>query len=329
ASYKKDPADFVLWKPSTPDLPGWESPWGRGRPGWHLECSAMSQRYLGETFDIHGGGLDLVFPHHENEIAQSECAYPGKPFVRYWIHNGYLTVDGEKMSKSLGNFITIREALDQARGKGEAVRFNMLGTHYRQPADWTDAGLQGAIHIMDRLYIALRDAEDVESLSSSASPNGVLEALMDDLNTPLALRRLQRIASQLNKANSVDRKRELKNALLSSGELLGLLQKEPDDWLKGKITYEVEMEAVAAATPGLGARKTEQEEEITLGIKFALEMDAELIRGEPWINQKIAKRIEARKRKDFAAADAIRDELAEKGIILEDRPDGTTDWRRA
>jgi cysteinyl-tRNA synthetase len=164
APYKKDPADFVLWKPSTPEQPGWDSPWGRGRPGWHIECSAMSEAYLGETFDIHGGGIDLIFPHHENEIAQSECAH-GKPFVRTWMHNGFLIVEGEKMSKSLGNFFTVRELLAKARG--EAIRLTLLSAHYRQPLDFTLDGLEQSKHALDRLYIALRDAADVPSTIST------------------------------------------------------------------------------------------------------------------------------------------------------------------
>ena len=156
APYKRDPADFVLWKPSDDSLPGWESPWGRGRPGWHIECSAMSRAYLGETLDIHGGGIDLVFPHHENEIAQSECACPGVPFARHWVHNGWLTVEGEKMSKSLGNFITIRDAL--AETPGEVIRLVLLSTHYRHPMDWSADGLRQARANLDRLYTALRNA---------------------------------------------------------------------------------------------------------------------------------------------------------------------------
>ena len=158
APYKRDPADFVLWKPSTPDMPGWDSPWGRGRPGWHIECSAMSEAHLGETFDIHGGGLDLIFPHHENEIAQSVCAHQGRPFVRYWVHNGFLSVDSAKMSKSLGNFFTVRELLDEA--PGEAIRLALLSAHYRDPLDWTDERLRQARQSLDRFYRALTLSRD-------------------------------------------------------------------------------------------------------------------------------------------------------------------------
>jgi cysteinyl-tRNA synthetase len=179
APYKEDPADFVLWKPSDADQPGWDSPWGRGRPGWHIECSAMSETHLGESFDIHGGGLDLIFPHHENEIAQSTCAHGGKIFARYWVHNGYLTVNGEKMSKSLGNFFTVRDLLDQA--PGEAIRFYMMGTHYRQPLDWTLDGLCSARAGLDRFYGALRDVSDIEAGPDDALPETVRDALEDDL----------------------------------------------------------------------------------------------------------------------------------------------------
>src|SRR5579883_2156641 len=196
APYKRDPADFVLWKPSTAEQPGWESPWGRGRPGWHIECSAMSEQHLGETFDIHGGGIDLIFPHHENEIAQSVSAHHGKPFVRYWLHNGFVIVEGEKMSKSLGNFRTIREVLAEA--PGEAVRYAMLMTHYRDPLDWTSERLQAAKHALDRFYLALRP---VEGLAPAAAglPERVQAALEDDLNTPLALAAMHDLLTALNK----------------------------------------------------------------------------------------------------------------------------------
>lgn len=307
APYKKDPADFVLWKPSAPEQPGWESPWGRGRPGWHLECSAMSEALLGETFDIHGGGLDLVFPHHENEIAQSECAHDGAPFVRFWLHNGYLTVNGEKMSKSLGNFFTVRDLLRIAHGKGEAIRYNMLGTHYRQPADWTDAGLHGAIRIMDNYYIALRDSADIET-DEGIEPSGeIVSALEDDLNTPLALARMDGLFTAFHKVRDRHNKRKLKGEILASGALLGLLEKDPVEWLKGpKVEADVHLYAKAR----FGA-------------------DARVIYGDASIERKIAEREAARKAKNFAEADRIRDELAAQGVILEDRPGGKTEWRRA
>src|ERR1700720_3169793 len=189
APYKEDPGDFVLWKPSTPDQPGWDSPWGRGRPGWHIECSAMSENTLGETFDIHGGGLDLIFPHHENEIAQSVCAHDGRPFANYWLHNGMLTVAGAKMAKSDGNFITVRQALAQA--PGEVIRLALLGTHYRAPLDWTEERLHEARQTLDRFYRAL-------TLPASHAVEGpddaTLAALDDDLNAPLALAHLHELA---------------------------------------------------------------------------------------------------------------------------------------
>ena len=220
APYKKDPADFVLWKPSTPEQPGWESPWGRGRPGWHIECSAMSEAHLGETFDIHGGGLDLVFPHHENEIAQSESAHDDKPFVRYWVHNGYVTVNGEKMSKSLGNFFTVRQLLEEGH-RGEAIRLTLLSAHYRQPLDFSREALKNSKQTLDRFYTALREAGDVEAGKGDAPPE-VIAALEDDLNTPLALSALHECATALNKAKHVTAKAALKSALLAGGASLGL-----------------------------------------------------------------------------------------------------------
>lgn len=214
APYKKNAGDFVLWKPSTPDLPGWDSPWGRGRPGWHIECSAMSGQYLGQTFDIHGGGQDLVFPHHENEIAQSQCAN-GAPFARYWLHNGYLMVEGEKMSKSLGNFFTVRELLEAA--PGEAIRLCMLSTHYHQPFDWTAEGLKQARATLDRLYNALRGTADAGTEAVDL-PLAVQAALEDDLNTPLAISHLHELAGALNKAESAADKARARGALLAAGQ---------------------------------------------------------------------------------------------------------------
>ena len=281
APYKKDPADFVLWKPSTPELPGWESPWGRGRPGWHIECSAMSEEYLGETFDIHGGGIDLIFPHHENEIAQSVCAHGGKPFVKYWLHNGFVTVEGEKMSKSLGNFRTIRDVL--AETPGEVARYAMLMSHYRDPLDWTEDRTAQAKHALDRFYLALRSTKGGPD---EAAPEFVA-ALDDDLNTPLALSALHETMAALNKAADAGEKARLKGQLLASGGLLGLLQADPETWLKGESGEAAEIEGL------------------------------------------IARRLAARKAKDFAEADRIRTELAIRGILLEDKPGGKTEWRRA
>jgi len=211
APYKRDPADFVLWKPSPDGVIGWDSPWGRGRPGWHIECSAMIRAHLGETIDVHGGGLDLIFPHHENEIAQSRCAHGGLPLARYWVHNGFVDMGAEKMSKSLGNIITPAELLAQGH-KGETLRLALLSAHYRQPLPWTEALVSQAKATLDGLYRAAGDAEpaDVDS--------GVLEALSDDLNTPLALSRLSALDG---------------GTLKASAQLLGLLQVSGDEWFQG------------------------------------------------------------------------------------------------
>ena len=295
APYKKDPADFVLWKPSAPDLPGWDSPWGRGRPGWHIECSAMSEAHLGPSFDIHGGGVDLVFPHHENEIAQSLCAHPDAAFARVWVHNGYLLAEGEKMSKSLGNFYTVTDLLTQF--PGEAIRLLLLKTHYRQPLNFTKEGVAEAMRDLEGLYGALRRATDVgavEPPDAEVPLQAFEEALCDDLNTPLALSHLHGRMRNLNLnlrkdtrggRNAQERDKWL---LLQMGQRLGLLGQDPEIWFKGL------------------------QDESTVGIEDL-----------------IARREAARQAKDFAAADRIRDELAEQGIILEDRPDGSTIWRRA
>ena len=223
APYKRDPGDFVLWKPSTPDLPGWNSPWGRGRPGWHVECSAMSWRYLGETFDIHGGGSDLIFPHHENERAQSLCAFPGSHFARYWMHNGMLLVNGEKMSKSLGNFFTVRDVL--AKAPGEAIRLLLLRTHYRAELDFTDAGLEEARKELDRFYRAL---ERTPSEPAPSLPEPVLDALCDDLNTPLAIAHMRVLADAALTGDRV-----AAAGLRATGDVLGILQQTPEAWFRG------------------------------------------------------------------------------------------------
>ncbi|MEH6630489.1 MAG: cysteine--tRNA ligase [Halopseudomonas aestusnigri] len=287
APYKKDPADFVLWKPSNDDQPGWDSPWGKGRPGWHIECSAMSRVHLGETFDLHGGGLDLTFPHHENEIAQSKCCNE-KPYVNYWMHNGYVVVNGEKMSKSLGNFFTVRQLLDEGLS-GEALRLTLLSGHYRQPLDVTREKVAEFKTQLDRFYGALQSVEKIEANTSEAS-EAFLDALKDDLNTPLALSVLHEITTELNKTGT-DRKSHrkslgrLKGQLIAGGYLLGILQSDPEVWFKGEGDDEQDIENL------------------------------------------IAERIEAKKSKDFTRADAIRDELAAQGIELLDSSTGTT-WRR-
>ena len=217
APYKRDPMDFVLWKPSPPELPGWDSPWGRGRPGWHIECSAMSAALLGETFDIHGGGIDLVFPHHENEIAQSRCAFHTPVMANFWMHNGFLQVEGEKMSKSLGNFVTIHELLEE--WPGEVVRLNMLRSHYRQPMDWTVKGLEESSKILDGWYDIIGD----ETNSSGTPDPEFVAALRDDLNTPNALTQLHRIAGEVRGQASGAAQIERKRTLRASGMLIGLM----------------------------------------------------------------------------------------------------------
>jgi cysteinyl-tRNA synthetase len=287
APYKKDAGDFVLWKPSTPEQPGWDSPWGRGRPGWHIECSAMAETLLGETIDIHGGGHDLVFPHHENEIAQSTCAHGGKIFARFWLHNGFLNVNSEKMSKSIGNVLLVRELLKHA--PGEAIRLVLLTAQYRQPLDWTDEVLTEARKKLDRLYGALRELADISPATNIAAPDAFLQALEDDLNTPMALAELFELARAANKATSADEKSRIKAQLLKAGSLLGLLQQDPARWF-------------ATASESVG------------GISAAE------------IEQLLEARVAARKAKNFAESDRIRDELKAKGVLIEDSAQGTR-WR--
>jgi cysteinyl-tRNA synthetase len=289
APYKRDPGDFVLWKPSTDDLPGWDSPWGRGRPGWHIECSAMAAAHLGESIDIHAGGVDLQFPHHENEIAQSECAHGGKVFARYWLHNGMLNFAGAKMSKSLGNIEKVHDLL-QAHPP-EALRYALLSAHYRQPLDWSDALIEQSVRTLDRLYGTLRDLAGVDA--TATIPASVEAALDDDLNTPAVLAEIARIAGDARKAASVgeipgEEKVRLKSQLLGAGLALGLLQQDPAAWFERGASGDDDTRIQAL----------------------------------------IDERIAARKARDFARSDAIRDQLAAEGIALEDTPQGVR-WKRA
>src|SRR5699024_397861 len=223
APYKRNPGDFVLWKPSTPDLPGWDSPWGLGRPGWHIECSAMAAAHLGETIDIHAGGVDLQFPHHENEIAQSECAHGGRTFARFWLHNGMLTLSGAKMSKSVGNIAKVRDLL--AEHPPEALRYALLSAHYRQPLDWSDGLVDRSVRTLDRLYATLRELSGVDA--KPLIPDAIEAALEEDLNTPQALAELARLAGEARKAVDTEARAAAKAGLLGAGRALGLLQQDP------------------------------------------------------------------------------------------------------
>jgi cysteinyl-tRNA synthetase len=246
APYKRDPGDFVLWKPSPADLPGWDSPWGRGRPGWHIECSAMSWRYLGQDFDIHGGGGDLIFPHHENELAQSCCAFPGSHFARYWMHNGMLLVNGEKMSKSLGNFRTVRDVLHVA--PGEAIRFLLLRTHYRASLDFTESGLVEARRELDRFYRALARHAPGFAEEPAEIPPEVMAALCDDLNTPAAISVLHALADRAMAGDAM-----AAAGLHAAGRVLGILQAAPETWFQGEGDTSVD-EAIAERLAARRAR---------------------------------------------------------------------------
>lgn len=281
APYKKYAGDFVLWKPSADGEPGWDSPWGRGRPGWHLECSAMIKKHLGETIDIHGGGKDLLFPHHENEMAQSCCAHDGQPFVNYWMHNGFVNIDGEKMSKSLGNFRTVRELLEKF--DGEVLRLALLSAHYRSDMDFSAELLEQSKTNLDTFYTALRAVEDLPDCEADITNTAFFTALLDDLNTPLALSELHAMAKALNKATGDDRVR-IKAELRAAARMLGLLNKSPNDWLTAGQAGDISAEEIEAL---------------------------------------IAERQQARVDKNWGRCDEIRDTLKAQGVILEDGKDGT------
>jgi cysteinyl-tRNA synthetase len=287
APYKKSAHDFVLWKPSTSDLPGWNSPWGRGRPGWHIECSAMASKYLGRTIDIHAGGQDLVFPHHENELAQSTCAHGNSTFARYWLHNGFLSINHEKMSKSLGNILLVHELIKNI--PGEVIRLALLNAHYRQPLEWSDQTIESARRMLNRLYGSIRGIQVSEDDRAAAQPpEAVMAALEDDLNTPKAMAEIFNLARALNKTQDETKRSRLAAEILVAGDLVGLLKNDPEKWF---VTSDEKAFPVSK------------------------------------IESLIAKRNEARAKKDFTTADAIRDELIANGVSIEDGSSGTQ-WRR-
>lgn len=287
APYKRDAADFVLWKPSTMDLPGWDSRWGRGRPGWHLECACMIEEHLGNSIDIHGGGSDLVFPHHENEIAQATCAHDGQIFSRYWMHVGFVNVDKEKMSKSLGNVLLIRDLLAEA--PGEAIRLALLSAHYRSPVDWTSDTLDQAARTLDRLYGAIRDLQDVDAGGPCDDdlPEDFVAALEDDLDTRQALAILFDLRRAARRTGDPTERATIKKKLLACVNMLGIGQRDPNEWFLER---------------------------------FGSVDDADDI------ERLVTERDAARQARDFAKADRIRDALAERGIVLEDGEGGTR-WR--
>ncbi len=277
ASYKRDPADFVLWKPSTGGEPAWDSPWGRGRPGWHIECSAMAGELLGLPFDIHGGGADLKFPHHENEIAQSCCAYGDESdlasFAKVWVHNGFVTVNGEKMSKSLGNVVLAHDLLNDH--KGETLRLTLLSAHYRKPLDWNDGAIARSKKMLDKFYKRLEQMKNMESTEVKSSK--VMDALCDDLNSSLAITEMNNLLKEENSP-------ELKSQLIAAGNMLGLLQHKPEEWLGGGV----HSNDIAA----------------------------------DHIEELLQQRADARANKDFARSDEIRDKLSAMGVVIKDTPNG-------
>tara|TARA_B110000967_G_scaffold7397_1_gene7415 strand:+ start:160 stop:1455 length:1296 start_codon:yes stop_codon:yes gene_type:complete len=285
AAYKRYAGDFILWKPSSDSEPGWESPWGKGRPGWHIECSAMIEKHLGETIDIHGGGQDLIFPHHENEIAQSCCAHDGKPFANYWLHNAFINIEGEKMSKSLGNFRMVNELLEQY--PGEVLRYVILSAHYRSEQQFSADLLDSAWRSLDTLYGFLRGQETSDAM---LNPEGVgYRALLDDLNSPLAISELYRLAKKMHAASG-EAKARVKAELMGLAKLMGLLQQDPEQWFtRARGGNDIGAEAIEAL---------------------------------------IEKRKQAKSDKDYAGADRVRRDLLDMGVVLEDSREGTT-WRRS
>jgi len=287
APYKRAAQDFVLWKPSTPELPGWDSPWGRGRPGWHIECSAMAEKHLGDTIDIHAGGQDLVFPHHENECAQSTCAHDGAPFARYWLHNGFLSIDHTKMSKSLGNVLLVRDLIKTI--PGEVIRLALLSAHYRQPLDWSAETIESARRMLDRLYGAVRGIEvSDEARGAAVVPDALVAALEDDLNTPKALAEFFALARALNKTNDESEIETLAAQMYAAGNIMGLLRNDPEKWFAGHVEGDLPADEIEAL---------------------------------------IEKRNAAKVARDFKLADAIRDQLHDAGVSIQDGREGTT-WRR-
>ncbi|MAV64285.1 MAG: cysteine--tRNA ligase [Pelagibacteraceae bacterium TMED237] len=288
SSLKRNPGDFVLWKPSNESQPGWDSPWGYGRPGWHLECSTMSEKNLGLPFDIHGGGLDLIFPHHENEIAQTCGAYAQKNnpqyFAKYWIHNGLLDFDGEKMSKSLGNILYVHDLVKQY--PGEVLRLALLSTHYRQPLNWNSEIINQCHSVLDRLYRVLN--KSIVEVKNCCPSKKVVRALCDDLNTSVALAEINNLSSQLSRVGDIEKEKEIKSKLIASSKLLGILQKNPAEWL---------------------------------GYKKIDKLDNKEL-----IDELIDTRNKARKNRDFDKADQIREQLGKMNVEIEDTPDGTV-WK--
>ncbi|WP_028671417.1 cysteine--tRNA ligase [Saccharospirillum impatiens] len=288
AAYKRHPMDFVLWKPSSKDLPGWDSPWGLGRPGWHIECTAMIMAHLGDTIDIHGGGSDLVFPHHENEMAQGICCVPdSQGYARYWVHNAMLDVEGEKMSKSLGNFTVLRDVLSEQ--PGEVVRLTLLSAHYRSNLNWSEQLLNQSRQTLDRLYTVLRDSSQLEAvMPEDLSSLEAVQALLDDLNTPKAIAALYELTGQFFKTTDATERAKLKGELLAITDIMGIAQQDPMTWFHGQQLTGLQPED---------------------------------------IENLIQQRLDAKKAKDFGRADDIRDELKQAGIHIQDTREGTQ-WSR-